>query len=260
MATSQRQYNLEDHVRSDEEKEWAFGLLSRLCSREVVQNPIVIHGRHGTGKSHLLNCLHESLKSQGEGSVSALVPAEGLIAAILEKVRGEGSGALDAFLGVDVLLIDNVQRFSRKTETQRLLVDLLRTPVGLPPVSCRAVVVAGTFDGLGDGSHILDDWFCQGEWVSLRPSGFRDRCELVRQMLASEGVRDANSSVIEHIADRVVSSRHQLQIACHLCGVQIREAPSMQCTEAVLDGVLNGMLPDVQWKQPDRQQDRPFFL
>ena len=168
MAKSRREYSLDDHVGSDEEKTWVSVLLMKLRTHDVVQSPIVISGPHGTGKSQLLKYLHESLES--EGLKTFLVAAEEVIAAILESVRSKDTGALDALVGADVLLIDDFERFSRKTETQRVLVDSLHRSDGAPSVRRPVVIVAGTFDGLGDGSDVLDDWFYHGEW-KLNSSG-----------------------------------------------------------------------------------------
>lgn len=168
MAASQGKFNPDDHVMADEEKAWASVFLMKLRTHDVVQSPIVIYGSHGTGKSQLLESLHESFESEGLKTI--LVAAEEVIATILKSVRGKDTHALHALVRADVLLIDDFERFSWKTETQRVLVELLHRPDGEPSVRRPVVIVAGTFGGPKYGSDILDHWFNQGEW-KLKSSG-----------------------------------------------------------------------------------------
>lgn len=82
-----------------------------------VFNPIYLHGAPGTGKTHLLMAAAEALKAH---KVKTLyVRAETFTEHVISAIRaGEMSVFRQAYRNIDVLIVDNVQFFSRKGATQ----------------------------------------------------------------------------------------------------------------------------------------------
>lgn len=82
-----------------------------------VFNPIYIHGPTGVGKTHLLMATAETLKAQ---KIKALyIRAETFTEHVVSAIRaGEMSMFRQSYRNIDVLLVDNIQVFSRKGATQ----------------------------------------------------------------------------------------------------------------------------------------------
>ena len=89
-------------------------------------NPIYLYGPAGTGKTHLLIAVAETLKAQ---RVKALyVRAETFTEHVVSAIRaGEMSRFRQAYRNIDVLIVDNVQVFSRKGATQEELFHTFNT-------------------------------------------------------------------------------------------------------------------------------------
>lgn len=80
-------------------------------------NPIYVYGPSGAGKTHFLMAIADALKNHG---IKALyVRAETFTEHVVSAIRaGEMSAFRQAYRNIDVLIIDDVQVFSRKGATQ----------------------------------------------------------------------------------------------------------------------------------------------
>jgi chromosomal replication initiator protein len=80
-------------------------------------NPIYIYGNRGSGKTHLLMSLAHALKNQGLKII--YVRAETFTDHVVTAIRaGEMSVFRQAYRNIDVLLVDDIDVFSRKGATQ----------------------------------------------------------------------------------------------------------------------------------------------
>lgn len=80
-------------------------------------NPIYLHGRHGTGKTHLLMATAHALRQRGINAIYSR--AETFTEHVISAIRAaEMSSFRQAYRNSDVLLIDNIHVFSRKGATQ----------------------------------------------------------------------------------------------------------------------------------------------
>lgn len=85
--------------------------------KAVSINPIYLHGPAGCGKTHLLMSLTHAFRSQGLRAI--YVRAELFTDHVVSAIRaGEMSIFRQAYRNADVLLIDDIQVFSRKGATQ----------------------------------------------------------------------------------------------------------------------------------------------
>jgi chromosomal replication initiator protein len=87
------------------------------CKHSPSYNPIFIFGRSGTGKTHLLQAATASLKQRG---VKALfVRAETFTEHVVNAIRtGEMQMFRKTYRSIDLLLIDDIEVFSKKAATQ----------------------------------------------------------------------------------------------------------------------------------------------
>lgn len=96
-----------------------------VCGLSVF-NPIYLYGPPGTGKTHLLTAVSETLKAH---RLKVLyVRAETFTEHVVSAIRaGEMSHFRQAYRNIDVLIVDNVQVFSRKGATQEELFHTFNT-------------------------------------------------------------------------------------------------------------------------------------
>lgn len=89
-------------------------------------NPIYIHGNSGTGKTHLLMALEQVLRAAGRKTL--YVRAETFTNHVVSAIRlGEMSLFRQTYRNSEILLIDDVQIFSKKGATQEELFHTFNT-------------------------------------------------------------------------------------------------------------------------------------
>lgn len=110
----------------------AYKLLEDSCSLEKNDptslhfNPIYLYGRSGCGKTHLLMAYAAQLKKMGKKAL--YVRAETFTEHVVEAIRSAEMQAFrKAYRGVDALLIDDIEIFSRKAATQEELFHTFNT-------------------------------------------------------------------------------------------------------------------------------------
>lgn len=110
----------------------AYKLLTESCGREKTDpaalqfNPIYLYGRSGSGKTHLMMAAAAKLTQGGKKAV--YVRAETFTEHVVEAIRSaEMQTFRRAYRGVDALLIDDIEVFSRKGATQEELFHTFNT-------------------------------------------------------------------------------------------------------------------------------------
>jgi len=106
---------------ASEENGMALKLLTQITeqpgSEPAAFNPIYLHGPSGSGKTHLLAAAFHAY--QEKGIKPLYVRAETFTEHVVSAIRSSEMGAFrNTYRHVDVLLIDNVQVFSKKGATQ----------------------------------------------------------------------------------------------------------------------------------------------
>jgi chromosomal replication initiator protein len=110
----------------------AYKLLDESCCADKSDptalqfNPIYLCGRSGTGKTHLLMACASKLKKSGKKAL--YVRAETFTEHVVEAIRtAEMQSFRKAYRGVDALLIDDIEVFSKKAATQEELFHTFNT-------------------------------------------------------------------------------------------------------------------------------------
>lgn len=99
---------------------------SHLKSQLAVFNPIYVHGRSGTGKTHFLMATTHALREKGLRAV--YVRAETFTENVVAAIRaGEMAAFRQFYRDCDVLLVDDVHVFARKAATQEELFHTFNT-------------------------------------------------------------------------------------------------------------------------------------
>lgn len=97
------------------ENQMAYKLLSQLSSPEF--NPIFLYGAKHTGKTHLLTSTARSLQEKGKNAF--YVRAETFTSHVVQAIRlGRMIEFRKIYRNIDILLVDGVDFFSKKSATQ----------------------------------------------------------------------------------------------------------------------------------------------
>ncbi len=132
----------------------AYRLLTESCNSSKDDpttlhfNPIYLYGRSGSGKTHLLMACMHALKQVGKKAL--YVRADTFTEHVVEAIRtAEMQNFRKAYRNIDVLLIDDIEVFSRKAATQEEFFHTFNTlhvegkqiilTSGLPPAELKFI-------------------------------------------------------------------------------------------------------------------------
>ncbi len=110
--------------------ELAFAAARRVANSVDSQyNPIVIHGPHGMGKTHLLHAVKAEVAKKDPARRVRLISSEDFVASFVQSVRAQGRSEIDAFKAglrdVDLLIIDDAHFIADKPGSQEELMHTL---------------------------------------------------------------------------------------------------------------------------------------
>jgi chromosomal replication initiator protein len=237
----QRTYELRRFVRGPCNELAATAVQNAIDSPEACPNPIYIHGGVGSGKTHLLEGLHESFARKHAGM--------NILALTSEEFTNHFTQALDArslpsfrskFRNVDVLLVDDVDFFDSKRVIQE---EFLHTIKQLLRQGRQIVVTADRHPRLLTRTP--------DELLSLYQSGIVCRIEapdaatrlaIVKQ-LAERMKLNATSDALEFVASRFTRNVRELEGAVHFL-VTWQQANSARVTVSTARDALATLVRD----------------
>ncbi len=171
-------------------------------------NPLLIYGRLGVGKTHLLRGIAHHVRQRYPGLRVLYITAEAFTNAFLEAMWSKRYEPFrNRVRGADVLLVDDIQFFASKKSTQR---ELLHTFESLDANGRQVVMSAERhprqINGLCDKlvNRLLVGMICQ-----LEPPDFETRVALLESRADQLGLR-LRPDVLEFIATNVPRSAAEL--------------------------------------------------
>jgi chromosomal replication initiator protein len=200
----------------DKKCRWSFGdfvvgmgnRLAAQAAREAAQqpgrfSPLLVHGPHGVGKSHLLSAIAQQVRTRQRLRVLQLT-AEQFTTQFLEAMERRGlPGFRQKMRSLDVLLIDDVHFFAGKRATVE---ELLYT---IDALQIRGGQVVLTSDRATIEFHSISPELANrisaGLSVAIDPADFETRVGIVR-VLAERMQVGLDQEVIEVVAQQVVGS------------------------------------------------------
>jgi chromosomal replication initiator protein len=194
-------------------------------------NPLFICGPPGVGKTHLLSSIAALLITHNPGLTVRCTTGESFTNAFLESLAGGSTDAFKArFRDVDVLLLDDVQFFERKTKTEE---EFFHTFNALHDGGRQIVL---TSDKPPRDLQALEDRlrerFSAGLVADIQPPGLATRLAILHKRADHDGVHVADDGAIHAIATRIEQNVRELE------GALIRIVAFSSLTGRPLDSEL----------------------
>ncbi len=176
-----------------------------------VYNPLFIHGRPGLGKTHLLHAIGNYVSRFGSGLRVRYATLEQFTTDFVHAVRSREMEAFkQAFRGVDVLLLDDVQFLANKARTEE---ELFHTFNVLHDSGRQLVMTSDRSPAELAGLEArLGERFASGLVASLEPPDLPVRRAILEKRARLDAV-DVDPGLLEEIAALVASSVRALEAA-----------------------------------------------
>lgn len=172
-------------------------------------NPLTIYGAVGLGKTHLIQAIGNKILSENPTKKVLYVTSEKFVNHFMESVR---TGSLQDFssyyLGVDVLIIDDIQFLSGKERTQEMFFKIFNEL----HQSQRQIIMTSDCpvkDLKGMEERLLSR-FKWGLNADMQQPDFETKMAIIQQKMDYEGVL-IPQSVVEYIAQTVDTNIRELE-------------------------------------------------
>jgi len=198
--------------------------LAFAVARKVVEsqsgeyNPVVIHGPHGMGKTHLLHAVKNQIEREDPDRRVHMISSEQFVASFVTSVRGAGRGAIETFKrsvrDVDLLIIDDAHFIADKPGSQEELLHTLISLVG----DGRQVMLATDRHphAITKASDRLKSYLCAGLLCDIGPADYDLRRRILDRLI--EGKRMSGNPHLampeqarDHLAARINATPRDLE-------------------------------------------------
>lgn len=173
-----------------------------------VYNPLFVYSDTGLGKTHLMMAVgHRAREVQREIAVEYLTLEEFIEAFHAAVGAGQGEAFRNRFVGVDVMLVDDVQFLASRLETQT---ELLRFVNGFLEAGKQIVLTSDRPPNeLQDLDERLISRFAGGLVVDIAPPEYETRLAILQRKMAERGM-EFDARVLETVASVEVKNVREL--------------------------------------------------
>ena len=210
----------------------------------LAYNPLFICGPPGLGKTHLLHSIANYVTTYGNGATCRYTTVEAFTNHFLGALHGgDIDGFKEAYRGVDVLLVDDVQFLQSKVRTEE---EFFHTFNALHAAGSQIVV---TSDRLPRDMDALEDRlrerFEAGLVCDVRPPDLGTRLTILRKRVQQDAIAGADPEALELIAARVHQNIRALEGAL-IRVVAFGSLTRRPVTASLAAEVLDGLYPDLR--------------
>ena len=172
-------------------------------------NPLIIYGGVGLGKTHLIHAIGNRVLSQSPNSKVVLVTSEKFTLDFVNGLRKNKTIEFaKRYRSADVLLIDDIQFFRGKEQTQE---QFFHTFNELHQSGRQVVMTADQYPGEMQGlQDRLLSRFQSGLSVDIQPPDFEVRVAILMEKAEQNGV-NLSYDIIEFIATHIKSNVRDLE-------------------------------------------------
>ena len=221
--------------------ELAYAAARRVADTAPVNfNPLFLYGGVGLGKTHLMHAIAWHIHERDPSREVIYLSAERFMYQFVRALRDRETMAFkQVFRSADVLMIDDVQFFSRKDSTQE---EFFHTFNELVDQNKQIVISADRSPSdLEDVEERIRSRLGWGLVVDIHQTDFELRLGILEAKLARANVGDFPTKVLEFLAHRITSNIRELEGALncliahsHLVGRPI----NLEMTQEALQDLL----------------------
>jgi chromosomal replication initiator protein len=204
-------------------------------------NPLFLHAPPGLGKTHLLHAIGNYVLAFGGGTHVRYTTAEAFTNHFIRALSTRGIDQFkQAYRGVDVLLIDDVQFLASKTRTEE---EFFHTFNALYESGRQLVLSCDRLPRALEGIEgRLRERFESGLVADISPPDFHTRVAILRKRALLDRVPLAQDEVLDLIAERVTDNVRVLEGAL-IRIVAYHSLTSLPIDVALAKTVLDAMYP-----------------
>ena len=156
-----------------------------VASPQAQYNPVVIHGPHGMGKTHLLHAVKTEIEDTDPNRRVHLINSEQFVSTFVRSVRGNGRDAIEAFKSslrdVDLLIIDDAHFIADKPTSQE---ELLHTLISLVGESRQVLLATDRHPhSINKASDRLKSILCAGLLCDIGPADYELRRRILDRLI-----------------------------------------------------------------------------
>lgn len=179
-------------------------------SSAVTFNPLFLYGGVGLGKTHLMHAIAWHIRERDPERKVLYLSAEKFMYQFIRALRDRDAMTFkQVFRSVDVLLIDDVQFFSRKDSTQE---EFFHTFNALVDQSKQIVISADRSPSdLEDIEERIRSRLAWGLVADIHQTDFELRLGILEAKLRQSDIDDFPVKVLEFLAHRITSNVRELE-------------------------------------------------
>jgi chromosomal replication initiator protein len=210
----------------------------------LAYNPLFICGPPGLGKTHLLHSIANYVEEHGGGMTARYTTVEAFTDHFVGALQAGGLKAFkEAYRGVDVLLVDDVQFLQSKAKTEQ---EFFHTFNELHQAGAQLVLTSDRpprdLEALEDR---LRERFEAGLVCEVNPPERATRLTILRKRVAQDDVGEVDMGALELIADRVDTNIRALEGAL-IRVVAFGSLTGRPVTAELAEEVLAGLYPELK--------------
>lgn len=229
--------------------------LAEASARNVVShsgqtgyNPLFIYGSTGLGKTHLMHAIGNALLHKNPGIKARYIHAETYYQDMVRCMRNNTWNAVnEQYATLDLLLIDDIQFFRRRVQTQEQFFYLFETMVAK---NRQLVISSDTYPReLADINERLISRFSQGLTMQIEPPAFEMRVAILIRKAEEKGLVELNEDVAFFMAKHIRSNVRELEgalqrVTAYALFQNLKVITLEVCKEALKDllRVANGLI------------------
>lgn len=199
--------------------ELAFAVARRVAgSLDSQYNPIIIHGPHGMGKTHLLHAVKAEAAKTNPSRRVHLISAENFVATFVQSVRAQGRAEIDAFKSslrdVDLLIIDDAHFIADKPGSQE---ELMHTLISLVDSGKQILLACDRHpQAINKASDRLKSYLCGGLLCDIGAADYELRLRILdrlieRRRAGGHPALAMPSDARDHLAARINATPRDLE-------------------------------------------------
>jgi len=221
--------------------ELAYAAARRVAdSAEVTFNPLFLYGGVGLGKTHLMHAIAWHIRQRQPERHVMYLSAEKFMYQFIRALREKDSiGFKQRLRAVDVLMIDDVQFFSRKDSTQE---EFFHTFNALVDQNRQIVISADRSPtDLEDIEERIRSRLGWGLVADIHQTDYELRLGILQAKVKQFGARSIGEKVLEFLAHRITSNVRELEGALNrlLAYADLVGRPiTLELTQEVLQDLL----------------------